>query len=131
MEDKSKLIHQSRISYLPTTMPVDFYGFPNGNVMVVYSRFYEKYFDHSELEFVFALHEEFIYDYKNDKLLLKEDSKKSNPLLPEMIDKPEPKIKILKVYRSINSYSQAKKTLNEFAICSNVHFGDEKAQLAQ
>lgn len=119
MEVKSRLIHQSRISYLPTTMLVNFYGFSNGNVMVVYSRCYEKYFDHSELEFVFALHKEFLYDYENDKLKLKEDIKESFALLPEMVDKPEPSIKILKVYRSINSYSQAQVALNKFVTYSN------------
>lgn len=120
MEVKSRLIHQSRISYLPTTMPVNFYGFSNGNVMVVYSRFYEKSFDNSELEFVFALHEEFFYDYENHKLRLKDDIKESISLLPEMVDIPEPNIKILKVYRSINSYSQAQVALDKIVTCSNL-----------
>jgi hypothetical protein len=119
MEVKSRLIHQFRISYLPTTMPVNFYGFSNGNVMVVCSRFYEKSFDHSELEFVFALHEEFFYIYENHKLKLKEDVNDSISLHPEMIDIPEPSIKILKVYRSINSYSQAQMALDKFVTCSN------------
>jgi hypothetical protein len=119
MKVKSRLIHQSRISNLPTSMPVNFYGFSNGNVMVVYSRCYEKYFDRSELEFVFALHEEFFYDYENHKLKFKEDVKESISLHPEMIDIPEPSIKILKVYRSINSYSQAQVALNKFVTYSN------------
>jgi hypothetical protein len=131
MEVKSRLIHQSRISYIPTTMPVDFYGFSNGNVMVVYSRFYEKYYDHSELEFVFALHEEFFYDYENDKLLFKEDTKKLISILPEMVDKPEPKIKILKVYRSINSYRQAQTALNKFITYSKCNLENGQTQLAQ
>jgi hypothetical protein len=119
MEVKSRLIHQSRISYLSTKMPVNFYGFSNGDVMIVYSRSYEKYFDHSALEFVFALHKEFYYDYENDKLKLKEDIKESITLLPEMVDIPEPSIKILKVYRSINSYSQAQVALKKLVTYRN------------
>lgn len=119
MEVKSRLIHQSCISYLPTTMPVNFYGFSNGNVMVVYSRCYEKYFDRSELEFVFALHEDFFYDYEKDKLILKDGINESITLLPEMVDIPEPSIKILKVYRSINSYSQAQVALDKFVTYSS------------
>jgi hypothetical protein len=119
MKVKSRLIHQSRLSYLPTTMPVNFYGFSNGNVMIVYSRSYEKCFDRSELEYVFALHEEFCYDYENHKLKLKEDMKGSISFPIEMVDKPDPIIKILKVYRSINSYSQAQVELYKFVTCSN------------
>jgi hypothetical protein len=87
--------------------------------MIVYSRSYEKYFDRSALEFVFALHEEFLYDYENHKLRLKEDMKESIFLPLEMVDKPDPNIKILKVYRSINSYSQAQVELYKFVTCSN------------
>ena len=38
----------------------------------------------------------------------------------EMVDKPDPIIKILKVYRSINSYSQAQVELYKFVTYSNL-----------
>lgn len=112
MDNTTKLIHQTHISHLPTTLPVNFYGLQNGDVYVIYSRFYEKDFDNSGLEFVFALHEEFFYDFEYDELIMKEKNKRLFSVFPEMVDKPEPKIKIKKVSRKLKSYSEALKVLN-------------------
>lgn len=113
MKPKARLIHKTYMTYLPTTLPVNFYGLPDGKVYIIYSRFYEINFDSSGLEFVFAVHEEFLFDYKNEKLL--SANLPQQPLIAEMVDKPEPRIKILKVYRSFNSYGQAQNFLDEMA----------------
>jgi hypothetical protein len=88
-------------------------GLPDGKVYIIYSRFYEINFNNSGLEFVFAVHEEFLFDYKNEKLLTV--TPLGQPINTVLVDKPEPKIKILKVYRNVNTYSQAQKLLNEIA----------------
>ncbi|MBN2636172.1 MAG: hypothetical protein JXR61_07875, partial [Prolixibacteraceae bacterium] len=108
---KPRLIHKTHMTYLPTTLPVNFYGFPDGKVYLIYSRFYEINFDKSGLEFVFAEHEEFYYDYNSDKLILKNNVQKHFQFSPEQVDKPDPIIKVIKVYRSINSYNEAQKIL--------------------
>jgi hypothetical protein len=113
MESKARLIHRTYLTYLPTTLPVNFYGLPDGKVYIIYSRFYEINFNNSGLEFVFAVHEEFLFDYKNEKLLTV--TPLGQPINTVLVDKPEPKIKILKVYRNVNTYSQAQKLLNEIA----------------
>ena len=113
MESKARLIHRTYLTYLPTTLPVNFYGLPDGKVYIIYSRFYEINFNNSGLEFVFAVHEEFLFDYKNEKLLTV--TPLGQPINAVLVDKPEPKIKILKVYRNVNTYSQAQKLLNEIA----------------
>ncbi len=115
MKQNARLIHKTFTSYLPTTLPVSFYGLPDGNIYVIYSRFYEIDFDHSGLEFVFARHEEFVYDYTGQKLMLADSQEKRAPITEEVVDKPEPKIKIFKVSRSLKSYSEAQLVLNELA----------------
>ena len=115
METKARLIHKTNMSYLPTSLPVNFYGLPDGNIYLVYSRFYEVDFNRSGQEFVFAVHEEFSYDFDSDKLYLQSGNEKLFPVFPEMVDKPEPKIKIFKVYRNFKSYSEAQKHLNSIA----------------
>ena len=113
MELKAKLIHRACASYLATSLPVNFYGLPNGNICLVYSRFYEISFDRSELEFVFALHDEFYYDYEKSLLFIINSEGEKKFVRDEMVDKPEPKIRIIKVARSLNSYNDAQKNLNE------------------
>jgi hypothetical protein len=113
MESKARLLHKTQMTYLPTTLPANFYGMPSGKVFVVYSRFYEINFDKSGLEYVFAEHEDFEFEYKSNRLFQKYGETNTIPVALELVDKPEPKIRIIKVYRNINSYNEAQKILNE------------------
>ena len=113
MKPTARLVHKTFTSYLPTSLPVNFYGLPDGNIYIIYSRFYEIDFDHTGLEFVFARHEEFFYDYNSRKLILLDNSEKLFPVLEELVDKPEPKIKIIKVSRNLKSYGEAQQLLDK------------------
>src|SRR5690606_2462214 len=110
-----KLIHRSNISYFPSKMPVQFYGLPDGKVYLVYARFYEVEFDRTYLEFVFASHKEFSYDYEKEQLIPHDKSLSKFPVYNELVDKPEPKIEIIKTFRNINSYAEAYDHLNRKA----------------
>ena len=59
------------------------------------------------LEFVFARHSEYKYDYKNGKIFYAVN-KAEFFILDEMIDKADPKFEMLDVYRNIDSFSKAK-----------------------
>jgi len=109
------LIHKTFTSYLPTSLPVSFYGLPDGNIYIIYSRFYEIDFDHSGLEFVFARHEEFYYNFETQKLILLDNAEELYPVAFELVDKPVPKIKIIKVSRNLQSYNEAQLILDEMA----------------
>lgn len=115
MENFAKLIHKSHITYLPTNLPVQFYGLPDGKVYIIYARFYEIKFQRSGVEFVTAEHLEFLYNYTEEKLTTpgNHDSKKT--VYPELVDKPNPKIKIIKVNREFNSFAEAFVELNKKA----------------
>ncbi len=115
MKSLAKLIHKTYKSYLPTAFPAHFYGMPNGKVYLIYSRFYNIKFGKSGLEFVFAIHKEFSYDYKKEKILPSGKIIKNTPIFAESIDKPDPKIHIFKICRGINSYSEALTVLNKEA----------------
>jgi hypothetical protein len=108
----AKLIHKTYMSYLPTAFPAHFYGMPNGKVYLIYSRFYDIKFGESGLEFVFAIHKEFLYDYEKEKIIPNDKIKKIFPISAESIDKPHPQIKILEINRGINSYGEALNVLN-------------------
>ena len=115
MEPVARLIHKTNMSYLPTSLPVNFYGLPDGQVYIIYSRFYEVNYNRSGQEFVLAIQQEFFYDYATGKLYLDSGAQKEYPVFPEMVDKPHPSIKILKVYRNFRSYAEAERHLNSIA----------------
>ncbi len=112
MKALAKLIHQTPASYLPTVFPAHYYGMPNGKIYLVFSRFYEMAFGQSGLEFVFAEHNDFSFDYDNNKILNKENDTHKVPVFVEDVDRPGTKIRILSVNRSLNSYGEAQIFLN-------------------
>jgi hypothetical protein len=115
MENYAKLIHKTHITYLPTNFPVQYYGLPDGKVYVLYARFYEIKFQRSGLEFVLAEHLEFSYNYAEEKLTLHGNYESYKTIYPELVDKPNPKIKIIKVNREFNSFAEAIVQLNKKA----------------
>lgn len=116
MEPIGKLIYKTQVSNLPTSLPVYFYGLPDGKVYLIYSRFYAVNFSNSDLEFVLAVHKEFNFDYEKEELY----SVVLNDIIPptfyKIVDKPDLKIKIIKVYRNLNSYSDATEKLFKKAL---------------
>ncbi len=108
----AKLIHKTHTTYFSTPFPVHFYGMPNGKIYLIFSRFYEVDYGKTGLEFVFAIHKEFYYDYDNEELNTVHNQLFRNPIYSEMIDKPDPKIKTEKIYRHLNSYGEAQALLN-------------------
>ncbi len=115
METFAKLIHKSYVTYLPTRLPVQFYGLPNGKVYVIYARFFEVGFEKSGIEYVFGIQEEFFYDYENEKLYQSNDNHKTKVIYLEDVDKPNPRIRIDKVHRGLNSFGEAFNLLNKNA----------------
>jgi hypothetical protein len=51
MECFAKLIYKSHMTYIPTNLPVQFYGLPDGKVYLIYARFYDIKFGKSGLVF--------------------------------------------------------------------------------
>jgi hypothetical protein len=115
MENFAKLIHKTHITYLPTNFPAQFYGLPDGKVYILFSRLYEIKFQRSGIEFVTAEHLEFSYNYAEEKLILHGNMDSKKPVYQEQVDKQNPKFKILKVNREINSLAEAFVLLNKKA----------------
>lgn len=107
METQAKLIHKARASYLPTAFPTHYYGMPNGKIILVYSRFYKAEFGASDIEFVFAEHEDFSYDYSNETIVPCSQKKSSHPVFAEQVDYPRAKINVFTIKRELNSYGEA------------------------
>ena len=115
VKQQAKLIHKTYASYLPTAFPVHYYGMPNGKIYIIYSRFYEIKFGGSGLEYVFAEHKEFNYDYVNELIIPVKKLKQNFPVFAESVDKPNQKITILRIRRGLNSYGEATNILNQEA----------------
>lgn len=113
MKSLAKLIHKTDVSYLRTAFPAHYYGMPNGKVYLVYSRFYGADFGESGLEFIFAEHKEFYYDYSNESVYTLTRKKSKTPIFEETVDKPNPKLDILQIKRDLNSYGEALVFLNK------------------
>jgi len=113
MRPAAKLIHKTDMTYLPTAFPAHYYGMPNGKIYLIFSRFYRVNYGEpgNGVEFVFAEHKEFYYDYPTDTVLSR-NSLNQTPVWEENVDKPNPKIDIIKVDRDINSYGEALLILN-------------------
>ena len=109
MRTVAKLIHQSNMTYVPTNLPVRFYGLPDGKVYLLYARFFMARSERTDIEFVLAEHEEFDFDYEKDVLVPKATS--SYPVYREMVDKPNPLFHILLVNREVKSYDEAAERL--------------------
>ncbi|MDX8340489.1 hypothetical protein SLH46_14905 [Draconibacterium sp. IB214405] len=101
----SKLIHKSYMTFLPTHYPVHFYGLPDGKVYLCFARFYEMGFGKTDMEFVFARHNDFGYNYENEVLVPCTEFRA--PVYNEMVDNPDPDITILEVRRDIETYPKA------------------------
>lgn len=115
MQAAAKLIHRANASYLPIAFPALYYGMPNGRIYVLYSRFYEIKFGGSGLEFVFAIHKDFKYDYERETILPRDKEHLQTPVFTELLDRPSTKINIVKICRDLNSYGEAVDLLNEDA----------------
>lgn len=115
MRPFAKLIHQTHISYLPKAFSAQYYGMPNGKIYLVYPRFYEGGYGKSGMEFVFAVHQEFFYDYENEKIISINNNNNDRPVFAESVDKPDPKIHIVKVRKNLNSFGEAQILLNQTA----------------
>ena len=95
---------------------------PNGRIYVIYSRFYEIRFGGSGLEFVFAVHKEFKYDYEKEIVMPRKKYNIKTPVFAEQVDKPDSKINIVKICRGLNSYGEAINLLNrEARLISELH----------
>ena len=125
MESFAKLIHRTHTTYLPTKFPAQFYGLPDGKVYVIYPRFYEIKFQRSGLEFVLAEHLEFSYNYNDGKLLGRGNSDNQKSVYPELVDKPNPKFKIIKVSREFNSFAEAFENLNSKAKNQHIKYKEQ------
>ncbi len=109
---KAKLIHKSYMTYFHTFLPVYFYGMPNGKVYCMYAQFYDSAVKKSELEFVFAEHEDFSYDYQTGKIRGYGQNDISLNLFREMVEQPDPRIKNIETQGGFESYADAQHFLD-------------------
>jgi hypothetical protein len=115
MKLKPVLIFKSYLTGFPTALPASVYAMPDGTIYLVYTRFYEKDFSKTGLEYVFAGLEEFSIDFESGQLFAADLKPISLDELKLMLSNNELKLKIIKVSRQINSTDEALPVLNKLA----------------
>ena len=115
MKPLVKFLFKSKNSCLPTSLPVYFYGLPNEKVYAIYARFYEVKFDVTSLEFVLAICKDFSYNPLNGEIYLK-GNKKNGPVSLELLNMPDPKLKIVKSYRNMYTFKDAIEKLEKRSV---------------
>jgi hypothetical protein len=107
MTSKAQLIYKSYMTYFHTFLPVYFYGMPNGKVYCMYARFNDSISVKSGLEFVFAEHEDFSYEYQSGKISGYGQTNISLGTFKQMVDQPEPRIRNINTNSGFQSYAEA------------------------
>jgi hypothetical protein len=115
MESNYRLLHKSDNTHLQTSLPVYFYGLPDSKIYLIYARFYEINFNKSGLEFVFAVLDDFYYDFELGQVITKDFKEINLSSFSGEVEKKEPQIRILKSYRNIKSFGEARQFLNKKA----------------
>ncbi|WP_321346598.1 hypothetical protein [uncultured Draconibacterium sp.] len=116
MKALAKLIHQTPASYLPTAFPAHYYGMPNGKIYLVFSRFYEAAIGNSGIEFVFAEHIDYSYNYQTEEIIALYNAQEQRKVFAEQVDHPNLRFTIFTTKRNLQSYGQAEAFLNNEAI---------------
>nr|WP_320023237.1 hypothetical protein [uncultured Draconibacterium sp.] len=116
MKALAKIIHQTPASYLPTAFPAHYYGMPNGSIYIVFSRFYDLAIGQSGIEFVFAEHADYSYNYETGEIIPTRNVLQKVKVFSEEVDHPDLKINIFTTKRNLQSYGQAQAFLNDEAM---------------
>ena len=109
---KVKLIYKAIETYFPTTNPAYFYGSPDNKVYVVYASPYLTPSGKTSTEFVIVRHQEFSYNYLEERLI--ENITKKTPFVNSLVDKRNPLFTNIKSFKSCKSYQDAEDLLNKW-----------------
>lgn len=119
MKTLAKLVYKTCTTYLPTAFPAHYYGMPNGKIYLVFSRFYKLAFGQTGLEFVFAEHKDYFFDYERETIIPSSENETNSPIYSEHIDNPDSKFNIFSISRKLRSYADAQNFLN--AVANKMH----------
>ena len=108
--NKVKIIFTAKETYIKTLFPAYYYGSPDNKVYVIYKLSYLTSSGKNGHEFVIARHEQFYYNYIENKIIEKYTHK--TPFLNSYLDKPNLILSIVKNSKSCKSYDEAEELLN-------------------
>ncbi len=107
---KVKLIYKAEETYLKTSFPAYYFGASDDRVYVIYKSHYLTPSGKSGYEFVVARHEQFTYNYLEEKLI--ENLSHKPPFLNSLVDRPNIILTNVKTSKSCKSYADAEELLN-------------------
>ena len=82
----------------------------------MFSRFYDWAIGQSGIEFVFAEHVDYSYNYETGEIIPVQNVPRKLKVFSEEVDHPDLKINIFSTKRNLQSYGQAQAFLNDEAM---------------
>jgi len=112
MSTKSRLLYKSENTCFQTFLPVNFYGMPDGRVLVCYTRFSSESPHDTAQEWILALHADFTYDYETDTIYTLETQEIGVEEFMEFADTLEQRVKPLRKFGKFYSNTEAQQYFN-------------------
>jgi hypothetical protein len=112
MSFKAHLIYKSVNTCFRTTLPVYFYGLPNGSILVLYASCNNDFPDDSALKWTLAEHLDFTYDYDTESILTTGSREIGIEEFMDLVDNLEQRIKIKATFGSFSTNNEAQQYFN-------------------
>lgn len=114
MKELSKLISKSNMTYLPTSLPVYFYGMPDNRIYLIYSGTFDLNLVR-DFEYVFGYFEDINYEYLTGKIYYLNCLLPNNSDFTDLINRPQIRYKIIGSCRNIESMRDAVKVMESLS----------------
>jgi len=112
MKFKAQLIYKSLNTCFQTSLPVYFYGLPNGEMLVLFASCKNYFPDDTALKWTVAEHLDFMYDYESDSVLTMDSREIDIEEFMELADNLEQRIKTIATFGNFSTKTEAQQYLD-------------------
>jgi len=112
MKFKTQLIYKSTCTCFYTKLPVYFYGLSNGKVIVLFASNKTDFAYETSVKWILAEHDDFSYDYESNTIFTNGSEEVTLEEFMELADNLEQRIKIIAIFGSFSTNSEAQQYFN-------------------
>jgi len=112
MNFKAQLVYKSVNTCFQTTLPVYFYGMPNGKMLVLFASCKNDFPDETALKWTLAEHLDFWYDVETDCVFTTGSREIGIEEFMELVDNLEQRIKTIATFGNFSTKTEAQQYLN-------------------
>ncbi len=107
MKLQAHLIYKSEFTCFPTSLPVYFYGLPNGKVILLFAQSDADFAFDTSLKWFLAEHIDFSYDYHSGTILTEDFQEVGIDEFMELADNLEQRVIVLATFGNFLNKSEA------------------------